>query len=100
MLNWACQTPGCGGVIWKDGAVSQEAVPHREVCPDQLGEVAERPEPRMDSVVITHVVAVIAPRARMDGTQPQAGHAEPGQVVQSADQASKVADPVSVGVLE
>jgi hypothetical protein len=27
MLRWECHTPGCGGVVWKDGSVSQEATP-------------------------------------------------------------------------
>jgi hypothetical protein len=24
MLNWQCQTPGCGAVTWKDGSTTAE----------------------------------------------------------------------------
>ena len=36
----------------------------------------------------------------MDRVEPQAGHAEPGQIVQPADQSTQVALAVAVGILE
>ena len=66
----------------------------------QLGEVAERAQPRVDGVVVGHVVAVVAIRRRVDRVEPQTGHAEPAQVVEPADQAAEVADAVVVGVRE
>jgi NAD(P)-dependent dehydrogenase (short-subunit alcohol dehydrogenase family) len=51
------------------------------------------------AVVVTDVVAVVPQRAGVDRVQPQAADTQPGQIVQPADQALQVADPVAVGVL-
>ena len=66
----------------------------------QLGEVTEGAEPRVDAVVVADVVAVVPVGRRMDRVEPQAGHAEPRQVVEPADQAAQVTAAVAVGVLE
>ena len=44
----------------------------------QLGEVAERAQPRVDAVEVGRVVAVVVARRRVDRVQPQAGHARAG----------------------
>ena len=36
----------------------------------------------------------------MDRVQPEAGHPEPGEVVEPVDETGEVTDPVAVGVLE
>ena len=66
----------------------------------ELGEVAERAQPRVDAVVVGDVVSVVPVRGGMDRVEPQAGDAQPGQIVQPADQARQVAAAVAVGVLE
>jgi hypothetical protein len=67
---------------------------------EQLGEVAEGTQARVDAVEVGDVVAVVAARRRVDRVQPHAGHAQPGQVVQPTDQALQVTHPVPVGVGE
>ncbi len=67
---------------------------------DQLDEVAERAQPRVDAVVVGHVVAVVPVGRRVDRVEPDRADPEPGQVVQPAGQPAQVTHPVAVGVLE
>ena len=62
----------------------------------EFREVTEGAEPRMDAVVVGDVVAVVPQRRRVDRVQPDAGDAEPGQVVQPADQPAEVSAAVPV----
>jgi hypothetical protein len=64
----------------------------------QFGEVAEAAEPRVDGVVVGDVVAAVATRRRVDRVEPQAGDAEPVEVVEPADQAPEVTAAVLGGV--
>jgi hypothetical protein len=66
----------------------------------QLGEVAERPQARVDVVEVGRVVPVVVPGRRVDRMQPQARHTEPRQVVQAPDQPPDVAYAIAVRVLE
>jgi hypothetical protein len=47
-------------------------------------------------VVVGDVVAVVAIRRRLEGHQPQAGDAEPGEVVDLAREPLEVADAIAV----
>ena len=67
--------------------------------PDELDEVAVRAEPAVHPEEIGHVVAVVAVRRRVEGHQPQAGHAELGEIVNPLGQPRQVTDPVAVGVV-
>lgn len=65
----------------------------------QLDEVPQGAQVRVDGVEVGDVVAIVPIEAQVDGVEPQAGHAEPGQVVEAVDEPRQVADPVTVGVL-
>jgi hypothetical protein len=67
---------------------------------DQLDEVAVGPEPRVDAVEVGDVVAVVALARGVERHQPQAAHADPGEVVDPLAQAGEVAVAVAVAVQE
>ena len=67
---------------------------------DERLEVVERAVARMDVPVVGDVVAVVAQRRREERQQPQAGDAEPLQVVELLREALEVADAVVVAVEE
>ena len=67
---------------------------------DQLVELRQRAEQRVDVLVVADVVAVVGLRRGVDRRQPQDVDAEVGQVVQPLQDAAEVADAVAVGVLE
>ena len=87
-----------GGVV--DDQVDDD--PHAPLArlQGQLGEVTQVTDPRVDAVVVGHVVTVVAPRRRMDRIEPQTCHTQPGQVIQAADQTRQIAASVTVGVRE
>ena len=91
---------GCSSDVWLTTRSMMTLMPRLSRLVQQLGEVAEGAQPRVDAVEVGDVVAVVAARRGVDRVQPQAGHAEPGQVVQPADEAPDVADAVAVGVGE
>jgi hypothetical protein len=64
----------------------------------EVDEVAQAAEPRIDTEVVGDVIAVVAPGRGVEGHQPEAGDPEPRQVVDLADQAAEVTDPVAVAV--
>ena len=64
----------------------------------EIDELAEASEARIDPVVVAHVITVVAVGRRVEGHQPQAGNAEPGQVVDLPDQAPEVAHAIAVRV--
>ena len=68
--------------------------------PDDLDEVAVAAEPRVDAVEVGDVVAVVAVGARVEGHQPEARHAEVGEVVDALREPGEVADAVAVAVEE
>ena len=65
---------------------------------DERFEVVERAVARMHVQVIGDVVPVVAQRGREEGQQPEAGDAEPLQVIELLRQSPEVADAVVVAV--
>ena len=67
------------------GVVDHEVGDHPDAAvargAHELDEVAERAEPRVDGVVVGDVVAVVAVGRGVERHQPEAGDAEPGEVV-------------------
>ena len=57
----------------------------------ELDEVAERAEARVDAVVVGDVVAVVAPRRRLERRQPERVDAEALEVVEPAGEPLEVA---------
>ena len=66
---------------------------------DQPVQVGQGAELRVDAQVVRDVVAPVLVRRRHGGRQPDAVHAEPGQVVQMGGDPVEVPVPVVVGVL-
>src|SRR5215208_8160674 len=66
----------------------------------QLAEVAKASQIRIHAVEVGNVVAVVATRAAMDGIEPEAGDADSGEIVQSADQSAQITATISIGILE
>ncbi len=62
--------------------------------------VGHGPVVRVHSLVLGNVIAVVAPRRRIERQQPDGVDAQLGDVVELGDQARKVADTVVVGVKE
>ena len=67
---------------------------------DQLVELLERAEQRVDVLVVADVVAVVGHRRPVDRAQPDDVDAEPLEVVEVVDDAAEVADAVAVAVGE
>jgi hypothetical protein len=67
---------------------------------EQLVEVGQRPEQRVDVLVVGDVVAVVVLRRAVDRRQPDHVGAQPRDVVEVVDDAPQVADAVAVGVGE
>ena len=67
---------------------------------DQLVDVGQRPEGRVDVLVVADVVAVVVLRRPVDRRQPDDVDAQVGDVVEVVDDAADVADAVAVGVGE
>ena len=65
----------------------------------EVDEVAERAVLVVDAVVVGDVVAVVAVGRGIERLQPDAGDAEPREVVEPAHQPFEIADAVAVGVL-
>jgi len=57
-----------------------------------------RPEPLVDAVVIGDVIAVVAVGGRVERHEPQARHAQVGEVVEALHEAGEVTDSVTVPV--
>jgi hypothetical protein len=87
-----------GGVV--EDEVDDHAHPAIVGALQELDELAERPQLRMLAVVVANVVAVVAPRGRVERQQPQALDAHRRQVVQPLRQTTKITDPVCIGVRE
>ena len=66
----------------------------------EVGEVLQRPVARMDARVVRDVIPIVAERRGVHRLQPQAVHAERGEMIELRGQAGKVADAVAVAVGE
>jgi hypothetical protein len=60
---------------------------------EEFDEVAERAVARVDAVVVGDVVAVVAVRRRLEGTEPQSVDAEALQVVEPSAQPFEAPQP-------
>jgi hypothetical protein len=65
---------------------------------DQVAEVAQRAESRVDAHVVGDVVAVVAQRRGIERQQPDAGDAEVGEVVELPRQPGEIAYAVAAGI--
>ena len=83
-----------------DHQVHHQAHAARVQARDELVEVVEAPEERVDVLVVGNVVAVVVLRRAVGGAQPDDVHTERIEVVQAADDAGDVADAVTARVLE
>jgi hypothetical protein len=68
--------------------------------PEEVDQVAEGAQARVDAVEVADVVAVVLVGGGVERHQPDAGHPEPGQVVDLAHEPGEVADAVTVPVGE
>jgi hypothetical protein len=66
----------------------------------ELDEVPQRPEARIDAVVVGDVVAVVAVGGRVKGRQPDGRDPDTSQVVEAPHQPLEVPHPIAVGVHE
>jgi hypothetical protein len=67
---------------------------------DEFDEVAERAEARIDGEEVDDVVAVVLAGGRIERHEPQAGHAEIGQILDPLAHPTQVAAAVAVPVVE
>ena len=67
---------------------------------DEFDEVAERPEAGVDTVEVRDVVAVVLAGGGVEGHEPQARHAEVGEVLDAVRHAADVAGAVAVRVVK
>ncbi len=89
---------GRGGVVGHD--VDHHSQTERARVRHQAVEVRERPEQRLDSSVVRHVVPVICLRRRIERRHPQRVDAELGQVRQPGPDAGEVPHAVTVTIGE
>src|SRR4051812_8574955 len=66
----------------------------------QLVELRERPEHRLDVLIVADVVARVVLRRGVDRREPDDVHAQLGQMIQVRGDAAQITDPVAVGVRE
>lgn len=64
----------------------------------EFDEVAERAVTGIDAVIVGDIVAVVAAGRGLEGHQPDGGDAEAVQIVEPAQQALEIADPIAVGI--
>ena len=86
------------GVV--DDEVHHQPHPARVQGLEELVEVGQGAERRVDVLVVTDVVARVVLRGRIDRGEPHDVDAELLEVVEAADQSAEVADAVAVGVGE
>src|SRR5690348_15855208 len=86
------------GVV--DDEVDQNADAAAVRLTHELDEVVARAEPRIDSVVVADVVAVVAPRRRLEGRQPDRVDAQRIEVVETPRESLEVAASIAVRIEE
>ena len=80
--------------------VDDDAQAGRASGAHELDEVAVAPEARVDAEEVGDVVAVVLVGGRIERHQPEAGHAEVGEVLDALGHAAQVAMTITVGVGE
>jgi hypothetical protein len=83
-----------------DDEVHDDAQPELLGAVHELDEIAESPCPRMDAVVVRHVIPVVTVRRRIEGQQPDAGDAQAGQIGELVREPDEIPDAVSVRIDE
>ena len=87
-----------GGVI--DDQLGDDPDPALVRLAQERAEVAQRAVARVDPLVVRDVVPVVTQRRRVEGQQPEAGDAEPLEVVELLREPGEVADAVRGRVAE
>ena len=87
-----------GGVI--DDQINQDAHAPLLRTVREFDKVAQRPEARIDVVVVGDVITGVAVGRSLERHQPDRGDAQPMQIIEPACQALEVADTVSVRIHE
>jgi len=64
----------------------------------ELDKVSERAVTGIDSVIVGNVVAIVATRRGLERKEPDCRYAQALQVIEAAEEASKIANPISVRV--
>jgi hypothetical protein len=64
----------------------------------ELNKVSQRAVAGIDSVIIGNVVAIVATRRGLERKQPDCRYPQALQVIEAKEEASKIADPISVRV--
>ena len=64
----------------------------------ELDKVSQRAVAGIDSVIIGNVVAIVATRRGLERKEPDCRYPQALQVIEAAEEASKIADPISVRV--
>jgi hypothetical protein len=87
-----------GGVV--DHDVNDELHAARVQLPGQCVDVSQRAEHRIDSLVVTDVVAIVVLRRPVERREPHNVHPQGGQVVELGDDTGQIADAVAIRVRE
>src|SRR5438094_626486 len=80
--------------------VEQDAEAAFVGCRDELFEVGQRAELRVDGGVVGHVVPEVGERRRVDGGEPEGVDAEPREVVEPLRDTAEIPNAVTVRVLK
>ena len=91
---------GCSSEVWLTTRSMTSLMPRSCSAGDQLVQLLQRAEQRVDVLVVADVVAVVVHRRAVDRRQPDHVDAQLGQVVQPLGDAGDVAGPVAVAVGE
>ncbi len=67
---------------------------------DEIGDIGEGPEPRVDGSVVVDVVAAVGERRWVERAQPDGIHPQASEMVDLLDDAGDVTETVAVGVPE
>jgi len=99
--------------IWRASCIAKPRVGIRGVVDDEIDdnanasllaavsefhEVAERAVSRIDAVIVGDVVTVVLTWRRLKWHQPDCGHSQSIQIVETPEQPFEVADAVAVGI--
>src|SRR5450759_1771498 len=87
-----------GGMVHHDVDDDADAALTSEA--NEPDELIKSSEPRIHTVVVRDIVAVVQARRRIERQEPKARHSECLKIVEAAGQADEVADPVAVAVRE